>query len=103
MDEILKIRESNIDSWSNPQKNIPTRNENFLQHLDLSNLNEMYFENNLAQTLHTSSNARQDAAKMPSIDFHVDLGSSNAIVMDYSRDVQGDNFVMHRPWLKFFT
>ena len=48
MDEILKTREPNIDSWSNLAKNIPTRNDNFLQHLDLSNLNEMYFENNLA-------------------------------------------------------
>ena len=103
MDEILKTREPNIDSWSNLAKNIPTRNDNFLQHLDLSNLNEMYFENNLAQTLHTSSNAQQDASKLPSIDFHVDLGSANAVVIDHSRDIQGDNFVMQRPWLKFIT
>ena len=102
MDEILKTREPDIDSWST-QKNIPTRNDNFLQHLDLSNLNEMYFENNLAQTLHTSSNSQHDVDKLPHIDFHVDLGSANAVVIDNSRDIKGDNFVLQRPWLKFIT
>ena len=105
MDEILRTRhdETNIDSWSNLEKNIPTKNDNFLQHLDLSNMNEMYFESNLAETLHSSTNTQNDNAKLTNINFNVDLGSANAIVVDNSHDVQGGNFVLHRPWLKFIT
>ena len=71
--------------------------------MDLHNLNEMYFESNLAQTLRTSSVAQLDGSKLQNIELTVDLGKSNAVAIDNSRDVMGDNFVLVRPWLKFIT
>lgn len=49
MDELLKTRETNMETIDRLQKIMPNhKGENFMQHLDLSNMNEMYFESNLA-------------------------------------------------------
>lgn len=106
MDEILRLRETNIESIERLHSSIPNKGENFLQHLDLSNMNEMYFENTLAQTLNSvrPPSDVQDFSKMPSINFSAELGQGNAVVIYNSRDVMGDNFVLQRPrFFKFIT
>lgn len=98
MEEILRTRETNVETIDRLQKILPNKSENYLQHLDLSNLNEMYFESSLAMNLRSSSDAQFDFSKMPSIAFTAELGNNNGIIIDNSHDVKGNDFVIMRPW-----
>jgi hypothetical protein len=94
---------TNIDTLDRLHKIMPNRGDNFMQHLDLSNMNEMYFESNLAQILRTSSDAQVDPSKMPIINFTAE-GTNNGIIVGNSRDVIGTDFVIYRPrFIKFMT
>ena len=85
MDKLMKLKNLEVDTIGGPLVLASSKNESFFNHLDLSNLNEMHFESNLARTL---------TDKMPSIIYEKSIGPYDALMVDNSHDVIGQDWIL---------
>ena len=84
-----------MDSIPKMKNLISPKSESFYQHLDISDLNEMHFERNLAQTL---KNQPSNGDKIRSISFMGDFYNDNAAWIDKSKDMIAKTQTEQRPF-----